>query len=267
MNTLILSQLKTKIMARECVFLGTRRTTIPFFLSNPNSVNDGIVACAYFDENKSKNHMWKENRAVGLCSAVVVFNIPIGNIAAFDMICASAAATVLQELTGAIVKIKWPSDIIIGGRKTGEIRSDYRVTEITSVIASEIKLYLTDASRYLSKDSLKVSESIFKQSGHKLSFAEVLEAYYNKLETMYFDFMRNENCMTKQQQHLYNSLLLNIGRQVFVDAQDDNGQKSNAHVSVGIAKGIDEIGRLICRTNEGQETRLENINTHIRGLY
>lgn len=238
MDTLILSELKTKIMARECIFLGTRSTLIPFFLRNPRCVNDGVVACAYFDENKmnEKNHLWKENKAVGLCSAVSVFNIPVFNIAAFDMICASAAATALTELTGAIVKIKWPGDIIIGGRKTGEIRSDYRVTESTSVTASEIKLYLTDATRYLSKESLKISDSVFRQSGHKLSFAEILEAYYNKLEPMYLEFRENGNHMTKDQQELYNSLLINIGRQVFVDSEDKR-QKSNAHVSMGVAKG------------------------------
>jgi BirA family biotin operon repressor/biotin-[acetyl-CoA-carboxylase] ligase len=174
----------------------------------------------------------------------------------------AAAEAIAQVMTDASpdvctqVKIKWPNDIVVNGRKVCGILTEMSA-EMDSIHFVVIGLGINVNTTEF-EDSIKdIASSLYAESGQHIKRAEIVLAF-EKAFTRYYQYFQDKQDLSKVQD-TYNSMLINVGRQVRVTEQ--NGDFT------GIAKGTNEKGELIVQKQDGSEVCIAAGEVSVRGLY
>lgn len=176
------------------------------------------------------------------------------------MICSLAIADTIEEMTSLRVQIKWPNDIVIGGRKAGGILSEMslRASQLEFVIVGiglnvnldfrdQLRQYPADVAPDTSHASLRTlstrSTSLSLELGHPVSRLGLLQALLLRLENRY-DSLKSGLVPNNE----WKQRLETIGRMVTVTG--------DARPISGRAEDVDEDGALILRLPDGRLTRI-----------
>ncbi len=194
------------------------------------------------------------------------------------IVAALSVADAITEVTGLEAFIKWPNDIVVGGKKVCGILTEmsadvsgirYVVVGIginvnTREFPEEIKEIAT--SLFLEKCSaqMKQKEVVHSESHKQLDETELIDrellmtTVLDKLEEYYNQFMQSGDLEFILED--YNKKLANRDKQVRIIAGGDERSQE------GIARGINKEGELLVETEEGLlEVRSGEVS--VRGLY
>ncbi|HEX5400091.1 MAG TPA: biotin--[acetyl-CoA-carboxylase] ligase [Verrucomicrobiae bacterium] len=241
---------KTKIIGRDVrVFEQTTSTNDVVEKLARDNVREGIVV---FAESQTKGRgrlgrKWISPERKGLWFSVLLRpDLRPQETTQLTVAAAAALRRAIQSETGLKPEIKWPNDIVIGGRKAAGILTELsaepdRVRHVILGIGVDVNL---DASGFPT-DLKRTATSLKIESGETVSRAQLAVAVLRELDADYsrvcargFASLADEwerNCTT-------------IGKDVVVQI----GSRSIR----GRAESLDEDGALLLRTEHG---RLEPI--------
>jgi BirA family biotin operon repressor/biotin-[acetyl-CoA-carboxylase] ligase len=158
-----------------------------------------------------------------------------------NMVASLATVHCIEKVTGLKAEIKWPNDILIGGKKVCGIliESALRKGSVDwAIIGIGINIDL-DAS---SLPGLTAT-SLCYELGHEVSRLELLRCLLGELERFYLAVRRGEPIHEQWQQRL-----VTLGKTVRL--------KSAGVVEEGYAEAVDEDGYLLLRRPDGALTRI-----------
>jgi BirA family transcriptional regulator, biotin operon repressor / biotin---[acetyl-CoA-carboxylase] ligase len=152
-----------------------------------------------------------------------------------------ATAQAVRRTTGVEVALKWPNDVLVGGRKVGGILLE-RVSNDRGRDGAVVGIGLNLSQ---SRDELPVPEatSLALESSGSVDRTELLAALLGELESAYDGWVGGGDVRAR-----YLELCSTPGQQVRVAVPGGE--------VVGEAVDIDEGGRLVVRTADGNEERL-----------
>jgi BirA family biotin operon repressor/biotin-[acetyl-CoA-carboxylase] ligase len=169
--------------------------------------------------------------------------IPPHQASLLTLLAAVATADAVREISGLLPLIKWPNDILLGGRKVAGLLNElHSGTDRVHFAILGIGINLNMDGKSFSKEIRKVATSLKKELGRPVSRAAFLRVLLQKLEAWY-------------------ETLLNEGAGPVLEAWRDRARikgrpvrvASSGETLTGRAVDIDTEGNLIIKTEDGHQ--------------
>jgi BirA family biotin operon repressor/biotin-[acetyl-CoA-carboxylase] ligase len=149
-----------------------------------------------------------------------------------------AAARAVRKVTGLDPKIKWPNDLLIGGRKAAGILAESAIVGDSvwyAVLGVGMNVSLnTEEAEELSSFATSVNAA----AGQEVPREDLLRQFLMDLDALYLDLGQGKSPIEEWQ-----GLLSNTGQRLEATWGNDT--------FIGVAEGIDELGNLLLRQDDG----------------
>lgn len=165
----------------------------------------------------------------------------LSHIVPLTLTTALAVTLGIQNITSLPIKIKWPNDLFIRGKKVGGILAEMPsllASHSSPVIVVGIGINLNIPLSLLPEGATSLAE----ESGQKIDRDELLVNLANELEAAYLILTKSGFGPLRERVRAY---LLNLGQQVQVE-----------NIGKGWAEDIDVLGRLILRKADGSKVKV-----------
>lgn len=150
-----------------------------------------------------------------------------------------SVSSALENLTNLDVKIKWPNDVVINGKKVCGILTEMSAEmEIIKFIITGIGINVNND--YFSEEIKNKATSILLETGKRFDRKNIIAEVLKEFEKNYFLYCKNG---FNQFLSEYKNKCLNLGHQVKLINKEN--------ITFGIAKDISENGELIVEDEEG----------------
>ncbi len=172
------------------------------------------------------------------------------------LVMALAVREAVQEICGTDVGIKWPNDVVVGGKKVTGILTEMSLEgmEIQHVV---IGVGINVKEQTFPAEIADKATSLEEAAGKSVSRAALLQKIMEHFEVDYEKFLQTKDLFLLKQG--YNGALVNLGREVRV--LDPAGEYG------GTALGINEKGELLVRTADGSVKEVYAGEVSVRGIY
>lgn len=172
------------------------------------------------------------------------------------LVAALSVASGIGEVTGVQTQIKWPNDLVYGGRKICGI-----LTEMSSE-ADSIRYIVTGIGINVNMDSFpadigSIAVSLKMILGEPVRRAILVNAVLRAFEHYYEIYEKTADMSFLLEE--YNQRLANLGKEVRVLSPGKEYE--------GKALGIDDMGELLVETGDGQVRRVFSGEVSVRGIY
>lgn len=181
------------------------------------------------------------------------------------LLCGLAAARALERLTSPgpePFEIKWPNDIICGGKKIGGILCETRLDETGGYTVAGIGINLLQPREEFLRLGLEHAASVRMCRGTAPDYRKTAAAFIDELEPLWQTWRREGFAPLREE---FSRRCVTLGRVVRVYASLD--QPGAAPALEGVAVGLDESGRLLIRRDDGRVTAVNAGEVSVRGLY
>lgn len=177
-------------------------------------------------------------------------------IAMVTLVAGMALAKVCRELYHLDAEIKWPNDVVIGGKKLSGT-----LTEMSAQM-SMVNYIVVGTGINVNMDSFpeelsRTATSLYLETGKKQSRAQLLAALLHAFEEYYERFLQTEDLSLLREE--YNDMLVSTGKTVRV--LDPAGEYE------GRARGINELGELLVEMKDGTIKNVYAGEVSVRGVY
>lgn len=160
------------------------------------------------------------------------------------MVCALAVADAVAEQTGITVGLKWPNDVVFGGKKLAGILTELGITgERLDWVIVGMGLNVNIDFAAIDPSLVETATSLKTIAGRAVPRGGLLPAYLLAVEKRYFALKRGESPFTE-----WKSRLETLGQPVQVNTPHG--------VLSGIAEDVSDSGALLLRLEDG---RLEEV--------
>ena len=216
-----------------------------------------VIAGAQDAGRGRQGRAWLSPPGTGLFMSVILR--PDIDPARIPMITLAAALAVregIRDVSGLEPLIKWPNDIVSGGKKICGILTEARMKGRTAayvVTGIGINVNVPGFPPELSE----IASSIRLETGKEISLAETAAAVCGRLEEMYETFCRTGDMSALKE--TYNQLMAGRGCQVRILAPEGAWE--------GEALGISVLGELLVRRRDGQIAAVTSGEVSVRGMY
>ncbi len=154
------------------------------------------------------------------------------------------------------VQIKWPNDLVLGGRKLAGILTELN-TEVDYINYVVVGIGINVNSPSFPEEISSTAVSLAMAAGKTFSRGELAACCMKHFEACYDKFLEKESLEDLKEE--YERCLVNIGRQVRVL---DPGKEYT-----GTALGIDQEGELLVERENGEITTVYAGEVSVRGIY
>ncbi|MCR5747059.1 MAG: biotin--[acetyl-CoA-carboxylase] ligase [Lachnospiraceae bacterium] len=220
---------------------------------------EGLIAVADI-QNKGKGRRgraWATPAGVNIAMSYLLRPSLSPEIAPMmTLIMAMAAAEGIRKVSGLDVKIKWPNDIVVNGKKLVGI-----LTEMTAepdyihevIVGTGINVNTEE----FPEEIRETATSMRIEGGRTYSRAETVAEVTGAFEKYYEIFCDTGDLSALRSD--YNKICVNAGAKVRV--LDPKGEYD------GTAEGIDDRGELIVIKEDGSRTKVFAGEVSVRGIY
>jgi BirA family biotin operon repressor/biotin-[acetyl-CoA-carboxylase] ligase len=239
-----------KIIGRDIqVFEETTSTNDVVEKLARDGVREGVVV---FAESQTKGRgrlgrVWMSPTHKGLWFSILL-RPELRPQAATQLTIASATALrrAIKSVTGLLPDIKWPNDLLIGGKKVAGILTEMsaepdRVRHVILGIGVDVNLEAGEFPAELKK----IATSLRIEAGEKISRAELATAILQELEKDYARVIGGKFASLADE---WEAGCATIGKQVSV--------QTGAQLVRGRAEALDDDGALLVRTEHGHLERV-----------
>ena len=149
-----------------------------------------------------------------------------------------AAARAVRKVTGLDPKIKWPNDLLIGGRKAAGILAE------SAVVGDSVWYAVLGVGMNVSLDTEETegissfATSVNAAAGQEVSREHLLRQFLMDLDALYLALGQGKSPIEEWQ-----DLLETTGQRLEATWGDDT--------YIGVAEGTDELGNLLLRQDDG----------------
>lgn len=203
-----------------------------------------------------RGRVWESKKGEGIFMTLLLRpEIDPANASMLTLVMGLAVRDALETAAGLDAQIKWPNDIICGGKKICGILTEMsaQVDYINHIV---IGVGINVNNPEFPEEMREIATSVFLESGEHVSRAQLAAECLNRFELYYHRFLRTQDL--KDLKETYNKYLINCGREVKV--LDPKGDYT------GMAQGIDERGKLIVSAGDGLHY-VEAGEVSVRGVY
>lgn len=171
------------------------------------------------------------------------------------LVAAMAVARAISKCAGTEALIKWPNDIVIGGKKICGILTEMSA-QFDFINHIVIGIGINVHNEHFPEEIAETAGSILLQTGKRIRRAELIEQILEQFEHYYAIFMETEDLSGLVKE--YNSILVNMNKSVRVLDPKEPFE--------GKAMGITKKGELIVDTWESRKM-VSSGEVSVRGLY
>ena len=171
------------------------------------------------------------------------------------LVAAMAVARAISKCAGTEALIKWPNDIVIGGKKICGILTEMSA-QFDFINHIVIGIGINVHNEHFPEEIAETAGSIFLQTRKRIRRAELIEQILEQFEHYYAIFMETEDLSGLVRE--YNSILVNMNKSVRVLDPKEPFE--------GKAMGITKKGELIVDTWESRKM-VSSGEVSVRGLY
>ena len=171
------------------------------------------------------------------------------------LVAAMAVARAISKCAGTEALIKWPNDIVIGGKKICGILTEMSA-QFDFINHIVIGIGINVHNEHFPEEIAETAGSILLQTGKRIRRAELIEQILEQFENYYAIFMETEDLSGLVKE--YNSILVNMNKSVRVLDPKEPFE--------GKAMGITKKGELIVDTWESRKM-VSSGEVSVRGLY
>jgi BirA family transcriptional regulator, biotin operon repressor / biotin---[acetyl-CoA-carboxylase] ligase len=248
---LIRPRVRTSMVGRNLYHFYSVDSTNAFagrLLSHGRAVPEGsvIIAESQTAGRGRLGRSWHSEREAGLYFSMVLFpKAPPSLAPLFTLGTAVAMHNAVERYTGLDIDIKWPNDLLAGGKKFCGILSEIQA-EVDLVRHMIIGVGVNANHQTLPDDIASRATSLRMASGHIQSRIEILLEFFEEFEKIYMDFERKGPPSIIEQWTRFSS---------FAD-----GRRIEIHDGVrkiaGVTRGLNPLGALRIEQKGG---RLEDV--------
>ena len=171
------------------------------------------------------------------------------------LVAAMAVESGIRQVTGLKGQIKWPNDVVLGGKKVCGILTEMS-TEMESIHYVVIGIGINVGIREFPQEIRDVATSLALCTEKPVKRAELTAAVAKAWEYYYDKFLQRMDLSLLMEE--YNEELVNRGRQVKVMTPGDS--------YAGVSRGINEKGELLVETEDGIHKVMSG-EVSVRGIY
>lgn len=172
------------------------------------------------------------------------------------LIAGMAVNRALRRICGVDCLIKWPNDIVSGGKKLCGILVE-TVTEEKDIRYLVCGIGINVSNSSFPEEIEKTAASIFTETGRKYMRRDIIKAVLEEFDILYDSFLDPANLPNIIGE--YKKSCINIDREVTA---------VYAHKTIkGIATDINSKGELIIKTENAEEIVLRSGEVSVRGVY
>lgn len=186
-------------------------------------------------------------------------DIRIESIPTVTVIAAMAVRDALDRLYGLQGLIKWPNDIVIGGKKICGILTEMEMRENKVwyvVVGIGVNVHNTSFPEDIAFKATSVDLELQKTSGKSGHRSEITQAIWESFKKYYNIFIKTQDMSGLKAE--YESHLANIGERVRIESQADSYE--------AVACGITDRGELIVQVDDEQRI-ISTGEVSVRGIY
>src|SRR5262245_31726451 len=185
---------------------------------------------------------WHSEREAGIYFSMLLFpKAPPSLAPLFTLATAVAMHNAVERYTGLDIDIKWPNDLLTGGKKICGILSEIQA-EVDLVKTMVVGVGLNANHEHLPEDIRDRATSLRMASGRIQSRIEILLEFFEEFEDIYMDFERKGPAGVVEQWTRFSSFA--------------NGRKIEIHDGVrkisGVTCGLNPLGALKVEQKNGQ---------------
>lgn len=204
-----------------------------------------------------RGRAWESPAGVNLYFSLILKpDYPPDRASMVTLVMALAVAEGIREAYGAEAGIKWPNDIVMGGRKVCGILTELR-TEKTGIRHIIIGVGINVGRQTFAPELADRATDLETACALRVPRAELLAAVLRAFEREYAVFVAAGDLSGLQE--MYDRLCVNRGREVRV--LDPQGEFQ------GKAHGISRTGELLVGTADGEIRRVYAGEVSVRGIY
>lgn len=209
-----------------------------------------VIAEAQSGGKGRRGRVWASPPGVNLyCSVVLRPLIMPHEAPQLTFLSAVAVARAIELTTGLCPEIKWPNDVLIGGKKIAGLLNEMSAeTDGINFIVLGIGINLNMTLEQFPDDLRHPATSLLLESGRPVDRARFASTMLNELDKLYADFLLHGFAPVREEwQKRCNA----NGRRVLVS-------DAGAERISGIFAGIDGDGALLLRSDDGTVERIVN---------
>ena len=233
--------LKAKSIGREVVYYDKlSSTTDEAWQLGCDNASEGTVVCAE-SQSKGRGRMgriWVSPKYKGIYFSVIFRpGVPLTEIPCITLLTAVALVRRLKRLANLDISIKWPNDILSGGRKLAGILTELNAEQdrVNFVIAG-MGLNVNNTEKELPKEAVSLRTLL----GRKLDRVSLFKEILSELDDVYREFKRNG---PKKILSEWRTFSYTWGKRIKVSTPN--------RVIEGVALDLDTDGALLIRLDSG----------------
>lgn len=254
----LISRMQTEWAGRRAVCLDTVDSTNNYAkkLAETGEAHGTLVAAEMQSGGRGRRgRSWVTPRGTAIAMSIIVRpQIRPEHASMLTLVMGAAAARAITQTTGLDVQIKWPNDLVVGGKKLSGT-----LTEMSAelerihyvVIGTGINANITEFPEELHQ----TATSLQLELGKPVNRSELICACMKEFEKDYEKFIQRKDLSLLWDD--YQAILVNRGREVRV--LEPAGEYR------GVARGIDELGRLLVERENGQMEKVFAGEVSVRG--
>ena len=238
--------LNTSFMGRDLLFYDTLPTTMDVAdMKAMAGASEGTVILAD-DQTAGRGRFdrkWVVEKGAAIAVSIIL-RPPPSVSARLHIVCSLAVARAAETAAGLKPAIKWPNDVLLDGKKTsGILLTSNRDRDGKLYVNVGIGINVNQTAESLSEITPPAT-SLRVQAGQPVSRLEVFCALLHHLEKLYLEAVSGSDLLD-----VWRSYLVTLGQHVRVQWRRED---MLGFVEEGRAEDIDEFGRLLLRTDEGE---------------
>lgn len=210
-----------------------------------------------------RGRSWQSEEGTGIYMSMVLRpHTDPAHVSGITLATALAIVNAIKQTCNVQSLIKWPNDIVLGGRKICGILTEMS-SEMDYINYVVTGIGINVNNRHFQKEIEDTATSIYLQTGKKQDRAQLAACTAMYLGGYYKKFIEAESLSPFMEE--YNSLLVSRAREVkILYGMKEDAEK--AETRTGIARGINEEGALVVDTSDGTINVVSG-EVSVRGLY
>ncbi len=256
----LLSRMDTEWAGRNLVYLKTVDSTNNYAkkLGEDGAPHGTLVIADFQSSGKGRRgRVWEMPPGSTIAMSLLVRpQIRPEKASMLTLVAGAAFAKAVSGLTGLDVKIKWPNDLVVGGKKLSGTLTELS-TDLEGIHYVVIGTGINANVAKFPGELEKTATSLQRELGGPVDRGAIVCACMRELEDAYRRFLETQDMTLLLED--YQGRLANLDKEVRV-LEPGNGYS-------GIARGIDRQGQLLVETADGRTQKVYAGEVSVRGIY
>lgn len=206
---------------------------------------------------------WLADSGVGIWMSLLLRpKLEPAQLAGITLIAALAVNRAIREISGADSRIKWPNDIVLGGKKLCGILTEVS-SEMNYIHYAVTGIGINVNTVQFPAEMQDIATSLYLETGHHVDRTALIGRFTAVYGEYYKQYLRDGNLKAFVEE--YNQMLVNRDQQVTIY----HGMVEDAdpsQVETGIARGINADGALLVEV-DGDCKAIVSGEVSVRGIY